>query len=597
MSDGGAAPKPKRKRRGRTRRVLSVEEIDARKLKEKEARRREAEQRRRLQRLADNRIGAQPAQIKPSAAAVKSIELHEAPSKEAIQAAYVTALKRSLPLFAQEVLGMQMSPHLLEWGDLINNHPRVSINAARGHGKSAFFSYAYAIWRAWSEPGVEVYLFSATLDQAKEFLDIIIYGRDRLRGMIDIPELAHLVPTPDDMRRDKRLRLNKEDVKFTNLSRIKCVGYGKKIRGRHPKYIVLDDVLNDEDMYSELVRRKHIDYYKSAISPMVTPDGQIVAVGTPYHGDDLYYGFLRHNPQYVFRRYPGLIRDKKTGKERPLFPWLWTIEKLEEKKKEIGTVAFTREILVSPVSDEMAIFPSTLFPPLYDKTLLIRPDRAKRRALGIEHGVFIGVDFARSANTGADWFVIFVIGKDKHGTIYVLDIIRRKGYDFQKQISLIEMVSKRYSPQLVFIESNAAQQILSSEVRRTTSVPVKEFVTTAQNKYPLDKGVPGLRILMENNKLVIPYGKDELMRTRGLMNAWMFEMQQFGFIDGKLQGIGSHDDQVMAFWFAVEASKHGGFNFDMGGGGEGDGDDDEGAGEDWQSVLMGNGDDEPDDAL
>jgi hypothetical protein len=511
------------------------------------------------------------------------------------QKLYIKALKRSLPLFARDILGMEIAPHILDWGDLIKNHSRVSINAARGHGKSAFFSYAYPIWRAWSEPGVEVYVFSATLDQAKEFLDIIIYGRDNLKGMIDIPALAHLVPTPDDIRRDKRLRLNKEDVKFTNLSRIKCVGYGKKIRGRHPKYIVLDDVLNDEDMYSEMVRRKHVDYYKSAVSPMVTPTGQIVVVGTPYHQDDLYFGFLRKNAEYVFRSYPGLVIDRATGKQKPLFPWLWSLEKLEQKKREIGTVAFTREIMVQPINDEMAIFPSDLFPPLFNKTLCIRPNRSTRRALGIEHSVFMGVDIARSANVGADYFVIFVVGKDDHGNIFILDIIRRKGLQFRNQIALIESVSKFYDPQLVFIESNAAQQVLSDEVRRTTRVPVKEFVTTAQNKYPLDKGVPGLRILMENGKVFIPRGDD---RSIGLTNAWMFEMQQFGFMDGKLQGIGAHDDQVMAFWFAIEASKHGGFSFGTGDEGAADGSDDDTAmgGKTWEEIMMGSPDDDvPDD--
>jgi hypothetical protein len=38
----------------------------------------------------------------------------------------------------------------------------------------------------------------------------------------------------------------------------------------------------------------------------------------------------------------------------------------------------------------------------------------------------------------------------------------------------------------------------------------------------------------------------------------------FGFVDGKLQGAGEHDDTVMAWWFASEAKKQGGFRFAMG---------------------------------
>ena len=49
----------------------------------------------------------------------------------------------------------------------------------------------------------------------------------------------------------------------------------------------------------------------------------------------------------------------------------------------------------------------------------------------------------------------------------------------------------------VIIEANAMQQIYTDVMRRMTDIPVKEFVTTAVNKYPLDKGVPGLRIVLE----------------------------------------------------------------------------------------------------
>lgn len=487
----------------------------------------------------------------------------------------------------RDILGMQLAPHIVAWGDLVMSVRRIGINAARDHGKSAFFSYAYPIWRAWSEPGCEIYLFSNTLDQAKEFLDIIIWGRANLKGMVDIPELAHLVPSREDMARDRRFKLNKEDVRFTNLSRIKCVGYGKSIRGRHPKYIVLDDVLDDNSMYSEMIRRKSIEYYKGAISPMLTPDGQMIAVGTPYHAEDLYFGFLRKNPSYVFRRFPGILRDKVTGTERPLFPWRWTLEGLREKRREIGTVAFTREILCQPISDELSVFPNHLFPPLYDTTITLRPQRDTIKARGLN--VFFGVDIARSANVGADYFVIFVIGRDPQGNHYVLDIIRRRGLTFRNQLAILSMVSQRYRPDLVFIESNAMQQIWTDEMRRTTDIPVKEFVTSAQNKYPLDKGVPGLRILMENEKLVIPRGDEHSVH---MTDAWISEMQQFGFIEGRLQGIGSHDDMTMAFWFACEAAKHGGFSISMGDDGDDAGDDDD-ASFDWESEMMGKeGDDD-----
>jgi hypothetical protein len=506
---------------------------------------------------------------------------------------YAEMLRSSLCFFAKELLGLEIGPHLVQWGELVEKHARVAINAARDHSKSTFFSYAYPIWRAWMHPGCEVYIFSATLDSAMEFLDIIVYGKDNLRGLIDIPELSHLVPKEADFRRDPKVRLNRQDVRLTNGSRIRAIGYGKKIRGRHPHYIVCDDVLNDEDLFSETVRRKHIDYFNSAIANMIHPDGQIVAVGTPFHQGDL-WGFLRKNPIYVFRKYPGIIKDRE-GNERALFSWRWTLEKLKAKKREIGSVAFTREILCQPISDDLSIFPSHLFPPLFDKTLTIRPRLDVIRARGWT--CYMGVDIAISANVGADYFVLYVIGVDGHGQHHIVDIRRTKGLPFKKQLEEIELWGRYYDCALIFIESNQAQRVWSDEMKRTTDVPVKEFVTLAQNKYPLDKGIPGLRILLENGKVSIPRG-DAL--SRRLTDIWIDEAIAFGFLDGKLQGAGEHDDTIMAWWLATEARKAGGFSFAMGEDGE-DADADaelagEGeGGESWEDVMLGDDEDDGED--
>lgn len=496
------------------------------------------------------------------------------------QEMYAEMLRLHLGLFCKEILGLEIGPHLNEWSALAELHDRVAINAARDHSKSTFWSYGYPIWRAWGDPGQEIYIFSATLEQAMEFLDIIIYGRNNLRGMTEIEELHHLVPTKEEVARNPRLRLNRQDVRLKNGSRFRALGYGKKTRGRHPKYIVLDDVLNDEDMFSETVRRKNIEYYKSAIVNMAAPDGQIINVGTPYHMADL-WGWFRKNPEYVFKSYPGII--KVGDVERAMFPWRWTLKSLYRKKREIGNVAFTREILCQPISDDLSIFPSYLFPPLYDKNLCLRPSLQSLRDRG--YTTYMGVDIARSATVGADFFVIFVIASDEHGNHIIVDIIQNKGWTFKRQLEIIEITAKRYDVALCFIESNAMQQVWTDEMIRTTDVPVKKFETLATNKYPLDRGVPGLRILLENQKIVIPRGDEYSVE---MTDIWIGEAILFGFVDGKLQGAGEHDDTVMAWWFASEAKKQGGFRFAMG---DDDGEqtndwgDDEG--EDWREVLLG----------
>lgn len=498
-------------------------------------------------------------------------------------------LKASPCFFGAEILGLKIGPHMLEWEDLILHNSKVAINAARGHSKSTFFSYLYPIWRAWREPGCEIYIFSSTIEQSQEFLDIILNGRNNLKSITDIELLSNMVP----LRSGANVRRNRRDVRFTNSSRIRAVGYGKAVRGAHPKYVVLDDVLNDEDMYSQLVREKNIMYYQSAIRPMPPRDGQVVSVGTPFHVEDL-HGWFRENQVFVFEVYPAIVKDEE-GNDQALDPNQFTLKEIEEVKREVSSIAFAREYLCQPISDDVAIFPSWLFPPLQDKTLCLKPTREWIEANGLS--VFIGVDIALSASVGADYFVIFVLGRDREGNYYILDIERHKGLPFNMQLQRIHAVSNRYMADLIMIESNQMQRVWSEELIRTSDLPVKAFETRAQNKYPLDRGLPGIRVLLENQKFVIPRGDEHSIE---MTDTWIKEMTQIGFVDGKLQGVGAHDDTCMACWIATEAAKAGGFSFGFGAEDE-EGDEEfagtGGEGEDWAKEMLGIEDGESSDAF
>ncbi len=138
------------------------------------------------------------------------------------------------------------------------------------------------------------------------------------------------------------------------------------------------------------------------------------------------------------------------------------------------------------------------------------------------------------------------------------------------------------------------QQLYTDEARRLTDLPVKEFTTLAVNKYPLDKGVPGLRIVLENRKMIIPRG-DEYSKVKS--DIWEAECSQFGYVDGKLQGIGVHDDCVMAWWFAEEAAKAAGVTFAFGDEEDNEGDDDNDEdGESFMDVLIGPPDERGEDS-
>ena len=345
-------------------------------------------------------------------------------------------------------------------------------------------------------------------------------------------------------------------IKLSNGHRIYARGFGTKVRGAHPTWIVVDDGLNDEDAYSETVRKKHVDYFYTAITNMIVPGGQIIVVGTPFHEADL-YAQLRTNVEYKFVRYQAL--DEDTG--RVLWPERYNRERLEQRRREIGTVRFAREFQCVPVSDEMSLFPSTLFQgsPIEQPLVKLGMPIEFWRKAGIR-SVFMGVDIALSSSAGADYTVIWTMGIDVFENRWILDIFRDKGLDYHVQLSHINSIARRYKADLIFIEANQAQRVFGTELIRTTDLPVKLY-ETGEEKHSLEKGVPSLRVKFENKKYRIPRGDT---RSVELTDVWVAELRAFTFDEGKVVSVATHDDTVMANWMCENAISQGAFSFSFG---------------------------------
>ena len=218
--------------------------------------------------------------------------------------------------------------HHIAWDELVQQHRRILIKASRDHGKTFCFSVAYPIWRAdKSDPGALMYIFSANQTLAEERLA-------ETRQQIETNDkLAHLVPHGKDAL------WNKREMRLTTGSVIRARGWGVRVRGGHPKYIVEDDILDDDTLYSETKRRRATEYHFSVPSNMITPGGQIVVVGTPFHQQDV-YAAIEATGKYAVATFPAFDEHGEA-----LFSIRYDKAALESKREEIGTTRFAREFM------------------------------------------------------------------------------------------------------------------------------------------------------------------------------------------------------------------------------------------------------------
>lgn len=219
---------------------------------------------------------------------------------------------------------------------------------------------------------------------------------------------------------------------------------------------------------------------------------------------------------------------------------------LNAKRKELGPLLYDREILTHPRSSESSLFPAEVFEPMKVATPCV-PRWSPPFSLEHEWRVIQSWDLAWSEKIGGDYLVCTTVALHlPSGLRRLLDIERWQRIPFDDQIDLIEKQWRQFKSNVVVIETDAAQAIWKKRVQKETPVPVVGH--DAGKKRDFVEGVPGLLIQFANEKWEIPWmpGTYHFEEVENLLN----EFEAFGWNDGKLEGVGEHDDTVMSFWHA-----------------------------------------------
>lgn len=332
-------------------------------------------------------------------------------------------------------------------------------------------------------------------------------------------------------------------IECENGTKLHLRGKDGFIRGLHVGAAVSDDLPDESSIYSLEQREKLRDLFKGAITPIVEPYGYNIVDGTPYQQEDL-YAELKKDPKFMVFEYPAIFPDG-----RLLAPDRFTWKKLMEEKQSLGTLVFSREYLVVPISDDSTIFPW---------------DILKRSTIGMENirlveniesfpiklqRVVAGCDFAVSGNVGADYTCYTVWGKDIQGNYYLLYIFRAKGLSHNEQIQKISWINQVFKPNEIVVENNGFQSILADMCVQMGIKNITPFTTTSGNKKDLRTGWASLAALFERGVIKCPYHPDiasKIDQMFGEFNSIAFRSDK-----GTLESISGHDDTVSSSFMAI----------------------------------------------
>ena len=321
----------------------------------------------------------------------------------------------------------------------------------RGFGKTTVIQLCIAFSIA---HGLDTFivLLEKSYDEASEVLEAV---REEFKHNDNILNVyGDLTKISSTGKKEEKLKDSVGDF-FINGIRLRARGFDKNVRGLksrqyRPSKIIGDDVESDEHIENPEQRRKYLNNYLRGVVPATSNEmGNVKFFGTILHDDSLLQTLINNHGGDTYRAW-----DENRNL---LWKDFWTVEKLEEKRKEMsiegrGDAAFYQEYFNEPVSEEDQIFKKEFFKYYNDKQL-------EEEIMAKPHRAYVLVDPAISKRDSADFTAIVAVVVDRMHRLFVAEIVRER-LDPQETLKHLIAMYERWQPVKVGIESVAYQKAL-----------------------------------------------------------------------------------------------------------------------------------------
>lgn len=433
----------------------------------------------------------------------------------------------------------------------------------RGFGKSTLAGIGYGSYYINYNLGRYVVYTSKNHQMSMQFIE-------PLRKELSLNEMMIFIYGPYFIGKVQDETKNKDrgDMFDVNGIRVHALSFEKNIRGlkfgnHRPSLIFLDDIEDDQRVINPLLRIKDSDKLNRQIIPSLAPEGKIKFVGTILHFDSLLMSKIK--------LYDGTISKAIDNEGNSTFPSRFSLDKLAEIKRDIGSLSFQQEYMNEPVADENCIIRPEWIRACFDEEL----SYGQTEGLGYKTQ---GLDSAFSDRVEADFTALACIGvnefrqMDSKGKIkgkYTLFHAQwEKGWSIIKQLEELKRLAKLYKIDISGIEENSIRAI-SEELLKDFTLNYKLFWLGSSDPQEQAKITPVSRMEFQNKRHTI--GKNTLVLRLGTRfenkeiripyktkadqeksNRLLDELTSWGLQQGKLIEAGVHPDMPIALGYALE---------------------------------------------
>ncbi len=406
--------------------------------------------------------------------------------------------------------------------DLENAERRLIARVApRGHAKSTCAALAYPLWCICEQRRRNIVIITHETSLATQFVRDIRNELETNERIIDeygdlCKEAATKKQNPKRKRgvkrtsaskplasaqgsagakRKRRTRPKWSEAMFTTAAGItvQAKGSGGSVRGARvgpsrPDLIICDDIEKDDHVARPEGRRKLEHWLRRVVMPALAPDGQLLVLGSLIHYDSLLANLsdAKRFPRWDYKVYRALeapLHDDGEHYRVALWPARWPVERLDEERERIGTLAFEQEYQANPIDDSIRVFqPEWL--QRYEPRELVERNLITLMAVDPATGV-----------SGGDFFAIWIGSLDRTtGIIYTRELtLERIGV--VDQIKRIVAAFQRWRPLRIGIETVAYQvalkQILEDHSRkRQLYMPIVAIQSTANKRARIEGSSP-----------------------------------------------------------------------------------------------------------